>query len=142
VVPLLSLSLAHQRCASRPKGAGIGALCAPLVSSMLVSSTKYFIFHISYFIFRREAAARGIAAEPPKRMRAMRTSGAHPKCAKVMERIARRERAHKCRRHAVEVSEAARPNHYYFVVVILNKKRRTKLRRYESGFLTTATFTR
>ena len=35
--------------ALRPSGAGI-ALRA-LVSSMLVSSTKYFIFHISYFIF-------------------------------------------------------------------------------------------
>jgi hypothetical protein len=31
------------------------------------------------------------------------------KCAKVMERIARREHTHKCRRHAVEVCEAARP---------------------------------
>jgi hypothetical protein len=41
----------------------------------------------------KRAAARGIVAEPPKRMRAMRTSGAHPKCAKVMERIARREAA-------------------------------------------------
>jgi hypothetical protein len=34
-------------------------------------------------------------------MRAMRTSGAHPKCAKVMERIARRERPKGAKRLAL-----------------------------------------
>jgi hypothetical protein len=60
---------------------------------------------LDFNIFAREAgAARGIAAEPPKReIRSM--------SAKVMERIARRERTHKWRSHAVEVREAARPNH-------------------------------
>jgi len=42
------------------------------------SYQNYFIFHISYFIFCREAAARGIEAEPPVGAGLMRTSGAHP----------------------------------------------------------------
>jgi hypothetical protein len=48
-------------------------LCAEILKNGTLKKWHSCCLLISYFIFRREAAARGIVAEPPKREMAERT---------------------------------------------------------------------